>query len=116
MLSSSTNSGPVDPFASTSHNVVLKKKDKAGWGEDSWGAARSIGKGKGGKDFGGGGRGGSGMRHGKPLKAGAYGEAAGRTFAVLEVRCSSWRVVSCFVSQSLDTCVHIFTNSDPRHE
>ncbi|CAM9232038.1 unnamed protein product [Sphacelaria rigidula] len=25
------------------------------------------------------------MRHGKPLKAGAYGEAAGRTFAVLEV-------------------------------
>lgn len=87
--SSSTHSDPVDPFARASNNVVLKRKgDKGGgggWGNDSWGVGVVGGKGKGGKGFKGGGGGGSGMRRGKPLKAGDYGEVAGRVYSVLEV-------------------------------
>lgn len=71
----------VDPFARPSGNVVLKRKgdDGGGWGGDSWGGG---GGGKGSKRGGGAVQ---GIRRGKVLKAGSYGEAAGRTYGVLEV-------------------------------
>lgn len=85
---------PVDSFARPSGNMMMKRKgnrdddDDGGWGGGKrggggggggWGGTASSGKG---------GKGGFGQeaRRGKALKEGSYGEVAGRTFAVLEVR------------------------------
>lgn len=69
--------------------MVMKRKgdDGGGWGGgDKWGGGGG-GEGKGRKGYRGGGGDSSrqGIWRGKPLKAGSYGEVAGRTFAVVEV-------------------------------
>lgn len=89
-------SEPIDSFARPSGNVVMKRKGDDDDFSGGWGGARGGGGGGGGW----GGKGGGKMRStgkgsamagratpwGKALEEGTYGEAAGRTFAVLEVR------------------------------
>lgn len=77
----STKPETVDPFARPSGTVVFQRKgdDGGGWGGDSWGGG---GGGKGGKRGGGAVQ---GTQREKVLKPGSYGEAAGRTYGVLEV-------------------------------
>lgn len=79
-------SEPIDSFARPSGNIVMKRKGDddddfgGGWGGKG-GKKKSTGRGSAGT--------GKATLRGKALKADTYGEAAGRTFAVLEVR---WRV------------------------
>lgn len=84
---------PVDSFARPSGNMLMRRKgdrdDDGGWGGGGGKRGGGGGGGWGGKASSGkGGKGGYGQEpcRGKALKSGSYGEVAGRTFAVLEVR------------------------------
>lgn len=71
--------------------MVMKRKSDddggGGWGKGGWGGGKGgRGKASSGRGRASGGTSQAAARRGKMLKAGSYGEVAGRTFAVLEVR------------------------------